>query len=191
MTKQCATIAAPAVEILRHWDVSPARSTTRKCCENSAARARQNTTDGRLDGELLDRRMSEWSLNGGSVPVAKCETLDDKAVDVHFGASGFIPDALDHRISPARQTVDRVVLPVDSDDHSAGTFAAQVSFRHLQGRFAKNKNGNRPGYCTDHEQTNAANDQPHISAPRLGCQPRAEFLANLLKVETADGDKAA
>ena len=148
--------------------------------------------DGRLDGELLDdARSTSESLNGGSVPVAKCETLDDKAVDVHFGASGFIPDALDHRISPARQTVDRVVLPVDSDDHSAGTFAAQVSFRHLQGRFAKNKNGNRPGYCTDHEQTNAANDQPHISAPRLGCQPRAEFLANLLKVETADGDKAA
>lgn len=129
--------------------------------------------------------MSGWSLNGGSVPVAKCETLDDKAVDVHFGASGFIPDALDHRINPARQTVDRVVLPVHPDDHSAGVFAAQVSFRNLQGRFAKNKNGNRPGYCTDHEQTKAANDQPHISAPRLGRKFRAVFLANLLKVETA------
>jgi hypothetical protein len=58
------------------------------------------------------------------VPVAKGETLNDKAVDVHFSASGFIPDGLDYRIIPARHTVDRIVLASNLDDHSAGTLTA-------------------------------------------------------------------
>jgi hypothetical protein len=61
------------------------------------------------------------SLRGGSVPVAKCETLSDKAADIDFRASGFIPDGLDYRIIPARHTVDRIVLASNLDDYSAGT----------------------------------------------------------------------
>jgi hypothetical protein len=125
------------------------------------------------------------SLGGSCVPVAKGETTNDKAVDVHFGASRFIPNALDHGIIPARHTVDRVVLPVDPDDHGACAFAAQLAFCQPEGRPSNNESGNRTGNCANHQQRNGSDDQSHPSAPHIGRKPRAVFLANLLKIEIA------
>ena len=76
---------------------------------------------------------------GGSTlrfPIAKGEACDDNAVNVAFGISGGVPNALYRRITATCHSIDRVVVPRNVDNNGTGAFAAHFALRHFGNRTA-------------------------------------------------------